>query len=730
MFLLSPDNRNVERMRQEFLAETYDGLDRMERCLTELETRPADMELIGEIFRAVHTLKGTTSFLGYKRVERLAHAGEQLIGDLRTCAIVANREVISVLLALMDALRLIVGQIEKTRSEGDETDEDLIERLVRLRRREAQISELLGQQAAVKEPFRQQEEPARTVPGHAAGSEENTPFPPPGSASEKTLRIDVEVLNRMMNLVGELVLTRNQMLRSGFAPEDFPELARRLDSVTAELRGTVMQARMQPVGQLFGRFPRILRDLAASCGKRVRLELSGQGTGLDKSLLEAIKDPLTHAIRNAVDHGIEPCEARLKAGKLEEGVIRLRACHRSGWVVLEMEDDGAGISRKKVLAKAVERGLVTEVQASGMSNRETLQLIFLPGFSTAGKVTHISGRGVGMDVVKNNVERIGGTVEIESEEGRGTLLRMRVPLTLAILPALVVESCGQSFCLPQGALAELVYVPRAEAETLVERIGDAQLFHIRGSLLPIVWLNKLLEVSDSKPCPAHGFYIAVLELEGFRFGLAVDELLAPEEIVVKPLTSGLREIGLFSGATVLGNGELAMILDIMATAARAGIRPLVELPKRSEEQVAEVPLPLPEFLVFEGRMHGTQSERIALPLQWVERIETVSRAQVEWACGKPKLQYRGDLLALEDVGHVLDEETDGYLLKELTVLICHVPDAAKPKRTGMIVRRVLDVASGAMLPESDGRHRFAMVRDKLAVIQEDPALTGRLQEVA
>ena len=280
--------------------------------------------------------------------------------------------------------------------------------------------------------------------------------------SDKTLRIDVDVLNRMMNLVGELVLTRNQMLQSDMAAANFPELARRLDSVTADLRETVMQARMQPVGNLFGKFPRMVRDLARTCGRDVRVEFTGQETGLDKSLLEAIKDPLTHAVRNAVDHGIEAPADRVLAGKPAEGCVRLKAFHQSGSVVIEVADDGAGIPMERVLAKAIERNLVTEEQAAGMSEREALQLIFLPGFSTAAAVTTVSGRGVGMDVVRANVEKVGGSVEIESRRGEGTTLRLRVPLTLAIVPSLVVRSGGQSFALPQSALVELVDIPKRE----------------------------------------------------------------------------------------------------------------------------------------------------------------------------------------------------------------------------------------------------------------------------
>jgi two-component system chemotaxis sensor kinase CheA len=431
----APDKRCVDDLTKEFIAESQEGLDRMERCLTELEIRPGDSEqLVGEIFRSVHTIKGTTGFLGFERLEKLAHAGEHLLGSLREGKLAVTSDLISGLLRLMDGLRAILTLIEMTGSEGTragDDDTELIEELAALNVAVPIVPVAAAGSASIAVGSQSGAGPAAMTVNAAA-------------LSDKTLRIDVEVLNRMMNLVGELVLTRNQMLQSGVEATNFPELARRLDSVTADLRETVMQARMQPVGNLFGKFPRMVRDLAQTCGREVRIEFSGQETGLDKSLLEAIKDPLTHAVRNAVDHGIEAPAVRVMAGKPSEGCLRLRAFHQSGSVVIELADDGAGIAIERVLAKAVERGLVTPEQAEGMTEREALQLIFLPGFSTAAAVTTVSGRGVGMDVVRANVEKVGGSVELESKVGIGTTLRLRVPLTLAIVPALVVRSGGRA----------------------------------------------------------------------------------------------------------------------------------------------------------------------------------------------------------------------------------------------------------------------------------------------
>ena len=401
----------------------------------------------------------------------------------------------------MDALRGIVRLIERTGHEGErceDADSGLLGMLDRL------CGCVTSNEAVLVAPG------ASAIGVFTAG------------ASEKTIRIDVDILNRMMNLVGELVLTRNQILRSQVDEESFPELARRLDAVTIDLREVVMQARMQPVGQLFGKFPRLVRDLSLSCGKEVRLVLEGQDTALDKSLLEAIKDPLTHALRNAVDHGVESPAERLAAGKPRVGLIRVTAFQREGSVVIELVDDGGGIQAEKVVAKALQAGLISADATSRMTPAEMLQLIFLPGVSTAGTVTNVSGRGVGMDVVKNNVERIGGSADISSTPGKGTMLRLRIPLTLAIVPALVVESGGQSFCLPQSTLLELVHVPWNEASELIEKIGEAEMYRLRETLLPMVWLDRLLAFeAGERRRPEHGFYLAVLEIDGCRFGLAV-----------------------------------------------------------------------------------------------------------------------------------------------------------------------------------------------------------------
>ena len=489
--------------------------------------------LLAEIFRSVHTIKGTTGFLGFKRLEKLAHAGENLLGLLREGKLTADRPTITGLLQLLDGLRSILKTIETEDSEGEGEDAALIARLEELQalkpaqpkakqhaRREGRRASsrcracrpsrrirtaqacpkrirpaLPAAGQGSKRKMRRSRLPRR-FPRRAAEAEGDAAKPrrnwATGTAAESTLRVDVTLLNRMMNLVGELVLTRNQVLQATSADPNMTLLSRRLDMVTADLRESVMKARMQPVSNIFSKMPRIVRDLSQSLGRRVRLQMEGQETELDKSLLEAIKDPLTHAVRNSLDHGIEPPEVRQAAGKDPEGTLKLRASQEGSHVVIEVSDDGAGIAVEKVRQKAIERGLITPERAAQLGERELLQLIFLPGFSTAAAVTNVSGRGVGMDVVRTNVEKIGGKVEIDSRAGKGTTLRMRIPLTLAIIPALIVRSVKQSFALPQGALLELVHVPPEQAATAIEWMEGAPLYRLRGKLLPLVFLDRLL----------------------------------------------------------------------------------------------------------------------------------------------------------------------------------------------------------------------------------------------
>jgi len=720
---------NMDELTREFLIESQEGLDRMERCLTDLEVRPQDTALIAEIFRSVHTIKGTTGFLGFKRLEKLAHSGENLLGLLREEKLIADGPTITGLLQLLDGLRLILKTIESDQNEGSDDDSVLIARIEELQlpakpkqAAQAKVAEPQAPAAAAApaapapalvQAAAEPAAPVEVVPAAvvevvpaaapvatqasaaAMASAEaefdgSKPRPQVTAAAESTLRVDVTLLNRMMNLVGELVLTRNQVLQATANDPNLTMLSRRLDMVTADLRESVMKARMQPVSNIFSKIPRIVRDLSQSLNRRVRLQVEGQDTELDKSLLEAIKDPLTHAVRNSLDHGIETPEIRIAAGKDPEGTLKLRASQEGSHVVIEISDDGAGISPDKVRGKAIEKGLITAERAAHLSERELQQLIFLPGFSTAAAVTNVSGRGVGMDVVRTNVEKIGGKVELDSRPGKGTTLRMRIPLTLAIIPALIVRSVNQSFALPQGALSELVHVPPSQAGTVIEWIEDAPLYRLRGKLLPLVFLDRLLVPDgEHKAATEKDNFIAVLDADGRRFGLVVDGLADPEEIVVKPLSAVLKDIGLYSGATVLGNADLALILDPGSIAQKAGVN------LNAEQLAAEAGVEVDAAKGLEYLLVEAAGRQAAVPLGDVLRIEQLKVSRIEYIGYRPVLNFEGQLLPVEDSGGVLAAVQDNPDA-QIIVVVCREGN----RHVGIAVTHVLDVAAGGDLFEA------------------------------
>jgi two-component system chemotaxis sensor kinase CheA len=712
----------MDELMREFLIESQEGLDRMERCLTELEGRPEDTALLADIFRSVHTIKGTTGFLGFKRLETLAHSGENLLGLLREGKMSAEPSVITVLLELLDGLRVILRNIEASENEGTDDDSALIERLealvslasnsavksvakhahhksVRTAVNEEQLSINAPKEDAAElhQPSANlpsiQKSAASTAKEAATDSPVETRLHATVNAAESTLRVDVTLLNRMMNLVGELVLTRKQVLQQTSSDPNMTVLSRRLDMVTADLRESVMKARMQPVSNIFSKMPRIVRDLTQSLNKRVRVQMEGQETELDKSLLEAIKDPLTHAVRNSLDHGIETPEVRQSAGKDPEGTLKLKASQEGSHVLIEISDDGAGIDVEKVRNKAIERGLITAERAAQLPERELLQLIFLPGFSTAAVVTNVSGRGVGMDVVRTNVEKIGGKVVLDSRIGKGTTIRLRIPLTLAIIPALIVRSVQQSFALPQGALSELVHIPQGQVRATIEWIENAPLYRLRGKLLPLIYLDHMLVPDSCKDdCLARDNFIAVLNADGRQFGLVVDGLADPEEIVVKPLSSVLKGIGLYSGATVLGSGDLALILDPGSIALKAGVNIESEESRardKSESANEESAMGMEYLLV---QVAGRQA---AVPLADVLRIEQIPNSRIEYIGYRPVLNFEGQLLPVEDAGGLLST-LEGKQEAQVIVVVCREGN----RHVGIIVTHVLDVASGNQLFEA------------------------------
>ena len=715
----SVDIQSVDELTREFVAESREGLDRMERCLTELEGHPENRSLVDEIFRAVHTMKGATGFLGFVRLEALAHAGETLLSSLRAGKVIVTGELISGLLELLDSLRSVLRLVELTGGEGQRrTDEDFatIGRLLELNETGI-VSAALARMVAASDlhhaplPSAPEAGPAELSSEAADAVERRVSVQP----IDRTLRVDAEVLNRLMNQVGELVVTRNQLLRLATPDAQLGDLARRLDLVTSDLRETVMHLRLQPIGHLFGKFPRVVRDIARACGKQVRLEIEGQDTGLDKSLLEAIRDPLTHALRNSIDHGIEAPRDRLLAGKAAEGVVRLRAFQQNGCVVVELRDDGAGICSEKVAFKAIERGLISPARAAAMSDRERIQLVFAPGLSTAAEVTNLSGRGVGMDVVRANVEKVGGSVQLESVPGVGTTVRLTLPFTLAILPAVVVRSAGQSFALPQSALLELVHIPACSLDRSLVRIGGSEFYVARQGLFPVLRLAALMNLEEAG-CAASDHHVALVESEGCRFGVFFDDVIAPEEIVVKPISAVLRECGLFSGAASLGCGELALVLDVPGLRTRAGLQPNSDAPcTRSQDEPAPHS-PADPVLVYEVRSRdGITPETRFIPLSFLDRIETVPSHRIERISGRTVLRIGRDLIEITGDGCALAKNFPD----EVTALLCQHDG----RRHAILAERVLNLCEHPDLceqpvsvPSTSGR--LALVDDRIAIPEE------------
>jgi two-component system chemotaxis sensor kinase CheA len=819
---------------REFLVESYENLDQLDRDLVALEQEPDAHPLLQSIFRTIHTIKGTSGFLAFGKLEALTHAGEGLLARLRDGGLRLTQERTTGLLQLIDAVRGILASIEATGHEDDRDYAELVVLLTSLqtadipgaadttatatatatpteakapvRRARARRStdspapkrERRTRSRAAAAPGADSPATDSTIPvaatdaagpasfdqalpgllddpaaqttappakhdvkaaraarkAESAGRAAAAPVAVPllgellqqqsdinaedvavamleqqlgdqrplgeilvehgqatpdqvrdalalqadakagGSVSDSSLRVDVTLLDTLMRLVGELVLTRNQIVATAAAQAD-PAMQRssqRLNLLVSELQAGVMKTRMQPIDTVWSKLPRLVRDVSVACGREVRLELEGRETELDKTILEAIKDPLTHVVRNAVDHGIEDAETRVAAGKPAEGTLTLRAFHEGGQVNIEIADDGAGIDPAKIAAKALERGVATVEQLHAMSPRELMNLIFLPGFSTAAKVTNLSGRGVGMDVVRTNIEKIGGTVDIASEPGVGTTLKIKIPLTLAIIPALTVECAGERYAVPQVSLDELLCLEGDQARSGVEYLSGAPVFRLRGNLVPLVWLDHVLDLTAA-PHVDDSVYILVLQAEGRRFGLVVDRVLNTEEIVVKPLSRQLKGIGTYAGATILGDGRVALILDVRALARRAHVvresDSANDFEKQSGAQTA-VDGPEPLLLVSVGE------RRLGVPLSMVTRLEEIAADRVERVGQREVVQYRGQLLPLGRLATMLGEPVQADEAAQLKVIVY----TQGRRSVGLVVDAVVDIAIEA--PRSRG----------------------------
>jgi two-component system chemotaxis sensor kinase CheA len=710
---------DMEEVVRDFLDESRENLDRIDIDLVALEKDPEDKSIVARIFRTIHTIKGTCGFLGFTRLEGVTHAGENVLSALRDEEIAPNPEMTTVLLTMVDAVREMLARIESTGDEGTGDYSKIIADLTVIYRGGTLVPAATPDPAPVAvapslppvpvaAPVAAPTPVAAPAPVVAAPAAAAPPVaaPPPRAAAEPpsesvapaetSIRVDVGLLDKLMNLVGELVLARNQIIQLKGASSDstFVGATQRLNLITSELQEGVMKTRMQPIGNIWSKFPRVVRDLSVTCGKRVELVMEGEGTELDKTLIEAIKDPLTHLVRNSVDHGIEPPEVRTAAGKPAEGRITLRAFHEGGQVVMEVADDGGGLDADKIRNKALERGLITPEQAGRMSERDLLQLIFLPGFSTAAKVTNVSGRGVGMDVVRTNIEKIGGTIDLQGKRGVGTTLRIKIPLTLAIIPALVVKSGDSRYAIPQASLLELVRLEGDKARDEVEMLHGAPVYRLRGKLLPLVYLADALD--DRTSTPPDVVNIVVLQADGSQFGLVVHGVQDTEEIVVKPLGK-LIKATVFSGATIMGDGRVALILDIVGLAKRS--RVVAERAERGRLELAANAGGRDEaekltLLVFRSPDDG----RMAIPLSSVARLEEFQRSLLEFAGNEQLVQYRGEIMPVLELDTLVPERRSIHRHSEPqpTDLLQVVVFARDGNHVGLIVEEILDIVDDSL----------------------------------
>jgi two-component system, chemotaxis family, sensor kinase CheA len=607
----------MDDLLREFLAETSESLAVLDSDLVRLEKSP-DPALLQGIFRLFHTIKGTCGFLGLPRLEALAHAAETVLGRIRDGELAPSPDVVSAIFGAIDRIRAMLAQLDAHGREFESDDAPLIARLG-----------ILG---------------GETAPPASMPPSEVPPAPPThdSALAEHSIRVNVALLDTLMTLVSELVLTRNQLLQvlRGETKSAFAGPLQRLSQLTSELQEGVMKTRMQPIGGAWSKLPRLVRDLARELDKKIELKLSGAETELDRHVLELIRDPLTHMVRNAADHGIESLAERKRSGKAETARITLDAHHEGGHIVIEIADDGRGLALDKIKARALAMRLASESELRALSEQQLRQIIFRPGFSTADAVTAVSGRGVGLDVVRSNIERLGGTVEAVSSEGKGTRFTIALPLTLTIVAALIVESGGERFALPQAAVIELVNAG-VGSERKIERLNRTAVLRLRNRLLPLVSLRQVLALDGDET--GESGLVVVTEVAGRNFGIIVDRVFDVEEIVVKPVAPVLRGIPIFAGNTILGDGRVILILDpagIAAANGGIGVIPAGAAP--SLPSAREAPDRSMSFLLFRAGPGGLK----AVPLGVVSRLEEIDLAAVETAEGRPVVQYGGRLMPL------------------------------------------------------------------------------------
>jgi two-component system, chemotaxis family, sensor kinase CheA len=690
----------------EFITETNESLQELDTDLIKLEQNPNDKDLISKIFRLMHTIKGTCGFLGLPRLETVAHRAENVMGRFRDGDLSVTPAYVSLILESLDRVRSLLGHIESHGTEPDGSDTDLIAKLDAVYEgrdgaqavthslpempiipagREATLEELDAIFAATP-VLPAQISPVQEVTVAKDDAKEASETKESALANQ-TLRVNVDVLENLMTMVSELVLTRNQLLQISRAvrPENSKDKnsytgpLQRLNHVVSDLQDGVMKTRMQPIGNAWAKLPRIIRDLSQELKKKIDLVMIGQETELDRQVLEMIKDPLTHMIRNSGDHGIEIPADRVKAGKPETGTITLKAFHEGGHIIIQIIDDGKGLPMAKIKQKIIQNGLATESELAGMSTQQIQQFIFKAGFSTADKVTSVSGRGVGMDVVRTNIEKIGGSIELQSVEGKGSTFTIKIPLTLAIVSSLIVESGGERFAIPQLAVNELVLTSE-KSDQQIEMIKGTPVFRLRNKLLPLVSLERLLNLTpDSSEQNFDHKYIIVTQVGNYRFGIIVDRVFDTEEIVVKPVSKILRNIEMFSGNTILGDGSVIMILDPGGIAKAAGEEDAPIEQDHTDNNDLKHGQTKTSLLLFKA---GNETLK-AVPLSLVARLENITVSNIEYASNQMMIQYRGKLMPLiayNDAVSLHDQKTKPVLVF-----------TERDRSMGLIVDEIVDI---------------------------------------
>ena len=782
-------DENLDEILVEFVIEAGEILDQLDIDFVQLEKTPNEKKLIENIFRGMHTLKGSSGFFAFKRLERLAHACETLLSKVREGRISLSQEMVTSLLEGFDALRIIITAVAETKIEPQGDDSSIINNLLSIANggvpvvatplpTSASITSDMPLPASMIEavvPVAPSAAAVTSTPPSllvVANSETETPeatadlhadfetdahvdeenieqqFHDLGSKTsaspssnslvntddqdEKNLdieksknlelsapvKVNVDLLDKLMNLVSELVLARNRLLPfvTDNADLNFASAVRTIDILTLELQERMMKTRMQPISQVWGKFPRLVRDLSTELGKKVELIQEGADTELDRTLLDAIRDPLVHIVRNTVDHGIELPDARKLANKSEIGKLLLRARHENGMVVVEVIDDGAGINFERVREKSIEKNLFSPEKAAKLSDQELIDTIFLPGFSTKEVITNLSGRGVGMDVVKNNITHIGGSIEMESPRGSvGTKIRLKIPLTLAIMPALFVRCEQERFAIPQNSLLEMVRLDLATDPTGLEDFYGSPVFRLRGRLYPLLMLNQHLGLSTRSPGNDEVINIAVLQSAGVPFGLVVDEVLDMQEVVVKPIGPLFKGLLDFAGATILGNGRVALILDVDGIAISSGLIAKVQSRKLQDERLTEKPVDASEetaMLLFDIHDLGT----IAIPLNYINRFEVFAPEKVQRNGSKLVVRYGDVIMTLvivkDFIGDMKKQELD--LTKPLSVIV-HI---SNDQPVGLVVDQIHDIVQipkkiFSLTPPQRGLIGAALLGDKV-----------------